>query len=159
MKYGTASLVGISLGGFLLFASTTHATEHKIENVSEAKWGAAPPMLPPGAKIEVLQGNPTGDTLYTVRLNFPANYKIPAHSHPKDELVTVLSGELYMGMGDKLNPKTATGLTVGGFGLGHLGGAADGDDRGRPDHERDQTGGLARCLRRRDDIGRARVVV
>lgn len=117
MKYGKASLVGISLGGFLLFASTSHATEHKIENVSEANWGAAPPMLPPGAKIEVLQGNPMGDALYTVRLKFPANYKIPAHSHPKDELVTVLSGELYMGMGDKLDPKGAKALTVGGFGL------------------------------------------
>ncbi len=45
-------------------------------------------------KIEVLEGNPSGDALYTVRLKFPANYKVPAHSHPKDEHVTVISGVL-----------------------------------------------------------------
>ena len=56
--------------------------------------GPAPPMLPQGAKIEVLEANPSGDALYTVRLKFPANYKVPAHSHPKDEHVTVISGVL-----------------------------------------------------------------
>jgi quercetin dioxygenase-like cupin family protein len=117
MKYGRAALVTVGLSGVLLFTSNARAAEHKIENVSEAKWGAAPPMLPPGAKIEVLAGSPMGDGLYTVRLKFPANYKIPAHSHPKDELVTVLSGTLYMGMGDKLDPKAGKTLTVGGFGL------------------------------------------
>jgi|SRR5215510_1038383 len=116
MKHTKALLVSFSLGGFLL-VSTALATEHKIENVGEAKWGTAPPMLPSGAKIEVLLGNPMGDALYTVRLKFPANYKIPAHSHPTDEMVTVISGELYMGMGDKLDPKGAKALTVGGFGL------------------------------------------
>jgi len=74
-------------------------------------------MLPPGAKIDVVQGDPGGTALYTARLNFPANYKIPAHSHPTDEHVTVLSGTLYMGMGDKLDPKGATALTIGGFAL------------------------------------------
>jgi quercetin dioxygenase-like cupin family protein len=94
-----------------------YGADHKIENVNEAKWGPAPPMLPQGAKIEVLDGNPGGDALYTVRLKFPANYKIPAHSHPKDEHVTVIAGALYMGMGEKLDPKSAKALSVGGFGL------------------------------------------
>ena len=31
---------------------------------------------------------------YTVRLKFPANYAIPAHSHPTDENVVVVSGAL-----------------------------------------------------------------
>ena len=33
----------------------------------------------------------------------PAGYKIPAHWHPTDEQVTVLSGTLALGMGDKLD--------------------------------------------------------
>lgn len=115
MKYGRAKLIGIGLGGVLLLALNAYATDHKIENVNEAKWEAAPPMLPQGAKIEVLQGNPSGDSLYTVRLKFPANYKIPAHSHPKDECVTVVSGALYVGMGDKLDLKSAKALNIGGF--------------------------------------------
>ena len=51
-------------------------------NLSTAKWGAAPPMLPAGAQIAVLAGDPTKAVPYTVRLKFPANYDIPAHSHP-----------------------------------------------------------------------------
>ena len=80
-----------------------------MENLSAAKWGPAPPMLPPGAQIAVLAGDPTRPVPYTVRLKFPANYDIPAHSHPTDENVTVVSGELFIGMGNKLDRKAATG--------------------------------------------------
>ena len=44
---------------------------------------------------------------YTVRLKFPANYAIPAHSHPTDENVVVVSGALTFGMGDKLAKRRA----------------------------------------------------
>jgi quercetin dioxygenase-like cupin family protein len=90
---------------------------HVMENVSAAKWGPAPPMLPPGAQIAVLPGDPTKATAYTVRLKFPANYNIPAHSHPTDEHVAVVSGELRIGMGTKLDRTAGMGLGVGGFAL------------------------------------------
>jgi hypothetical protein len=50
-------------------------------------------------------------------LKFPANYAIPAHSHPTDENVVVVSGALTFGMGDKLTKKAAgnTTLRAGGF--------------------------------------------
>ena len=66
-------------------------------------------MLPPGAQIAVLAGDPTKAVPYTVRLKFPANYDIPAHSHPTDENVAVVSGELFMGMGNKLDRKAGHG--------------------------------------------------
>src|SRR4051812_33165653 len=81
---------------------------HVAETPSAAKWGPAPPMLPPGAQIAVLAGDPTKSGPYTVRLKFPANYDIPAHSHPTDENVAVVSGELFAGMGTKLD------RTIGG---------------------------------------------
>ena len=90
---------------------------HVSENLSAAKWGAAPPMLPPGAQIAVLAGDPTKAGPYTVRLKFPANYDIPAHSHPTDENVAVVSGQLFAGMGTKLDRKSGSGLGVGGFAL------------------------------------------
>jgi quercetin dioxygenase-like cupin family protein len=90
---------------------------HVMENVAAAKWGPAPPLLPPGAQIAVLAGDPTKAVPYTVRLKFPANYDIPAHSHPTDEHVAVVSGELFIGMGTKLNRKAGEGLVVGGFAL------------------------------------------
>ena len=90
---------------------------HVAEPLSAAKWGPAPPMLPPGAQIAVLAGDPTKTGAYTVRLKFPANYNIPAHSHPTDENVAVVSGELFAGMGTKLDRKSGGGLGPGGFAL------------------------------------------
>jgi quercetin dioxygenase-like cupin family protein len=56
---------------------------------------------------------------YTIRLKFPANYAIPAHSHPADEHVVVTSGSVTLGMGDALT-KTGAGnktLSPGSFAL------------------------------------------
>src|SRR3984893_12350804 len=68
-------------------------------------WGLAPPVLPKGAQIAVLSGDPSKDGLYVLRLKVPANYKIPAHNHPTSEYVTVISGKFHIGMGDKLDGK------------------------------------------------------
>jgi quercetin dioxygenase-like cupin family protein len=74
-------------------------------------------MLPPAAHIAVVAGDPTTAGRYTIRLLFPPNYDIPAHSHPGDENVVVVSGELFMGMGTRLEKKAGVGLGVGGFAL------------------------------------------
>jgi quercetin dioxygenase-like cupin family protein len=94
------------------------STPHVIQTPAEAQWGPAPPMLPPGAQISVMSGDPGKAAPYAVRLRFPANYAIPAHSHPTDEHVVVLSGSLTFGMGDKLTKSAANkALGVGGFAL------------------------------------------
>jgi quercetin dioxygenase-like cupin family protein len=92
-------------------------TAHVIQSVKDAQWGPAPPMIPAGAQIAVLSGDPTKPVPYSVRLKFPANYKIAAHSHPTDENVVVTSGALKIGMGDKLDPTGAKTLGVGGYAL------------------------------------------
>jgi len=85
-------------------------------NADEVKWGPAPPNIPAGAQIAVLAGNPASDGPYVVRLKMPANYKVPAHYHPKDETVTVISGDFHVGMGDKLDMQKGLVLNAGGFG-------------------------------------------
>ncbi len=91
---------------------------HVVTKLSEAQWGPAPPMLPPGAQIAVLSGDPTKAVPYAVRLKFPANYNIPAHSHPTDENVVVVSGAVTFGMGDKLAKGASNkALGVGGYAL------------------------------------------
>ena len=90
---------------------------HVIATPEEATWGPAPPLLPPGAQIAVLAGNPGAAAPYTVRLKFPAHYAVPAHSHPTDENVVITSGAVTFGMGDKL-VKTSPGnktLKSGGY--------------------------------------------
>jgi quercetin dioxygenase-like cupin family protein len=72
-------------------------------------------ILPPGSKIAVLQGDPTKEGLFTIRAKMPAGYKIPAHWHPTDENVTVLSGALGIGMGDKLDRTQGRSMAAGNF--------------------------------------------
>jgi len=95
------------------FALNAQGQARMIQTPQEAQWGPAPPMLPPGAQIAVLSGDPTKSTPYAVRLKFPANYNIPAHSHPTDENVVVTSGAVTFGMGDKLNRTAAGNKTIG----------------------------------------------
>lgn len=104
-------------GSFTAVRAQGHS--HVIQTPREAQWGPAPPMLPAGAQIAVLAGDPTGPVPYTIRLKFPANYAIPAHSHPTDEHVVVVSGALTFGMGDTLTKSAAANktLAVGGFAL------------------------------------------
>jgi quercetin dioxygenase-like cupin family protein len=105
----------LSAGGFA--ANLAAQSAHVIQSVREAHWGPAPPFIPAGAEIAVLSGDPTKAVPYSVRLKFPANYAIPAHSHPTDENVVVVSGEVTFGMGDKLL-KDATAnktLSIGGY--------------------------------------------
>src|SRR6187549_786933 len=102
---------------FVTAAAVAQTPAHVMENLSAAKWGPAPPMLPAGAQIAVLAGDPSKAAPYTVRLKFPANYDIAAHSHPGDENVLVTSGELFIGMGAKLNRKSATTLGSGAYAL------------------------------------------
>jgi len=114
-------LVLASAGVFVAVAVTAVSAQsqaHVVLTPAEAQWGTAPPMLPPGAQIAVLSGDPGKPAPYAIRLKFPANYAIPAHSHPTDEHVVVVSGALTFGMGDKLT-KAATNktLAVGGFAL------------------------------------------
>lgn len=79
------------------------------------KWGPAPAVFPAGAKMAVLQGDPSSSEMFTVRLDFPSGYTIAAHNHPTDEHVTVISGTFLVGMGDKFDAAKLTTLPVGGF--------------------------------------------
>lgn len=83
----------------------------------EIQWGAAPPIFPPGAKMAVLAGDPAGTGLVTVRLKMPAGYRLPAHWHPTDEHVTVISGSFAIGMGDRLDRTQSKVLDPGGYAI------------------------------------------
>src|SRR5262249_39747014 len=80
------------------------------------KWGPAPNSLPAGAEVVLLDGDMTKKgSLFTIRIRMPDGYKVPPHFHPADEHVTVLSGALYMGLGDKLDESTAMEMRTGAF--------------------------------------------
>jgi quercetin dioxygenase-like cupin family protein len=86
-------------------------------NSDDLKWSAAPAVFPAGARMAVLSGDPAMPGVFVIRLKMPAGYKIPAHQHPTDEYVTVVSGDLSLGMGDKLDPTKSAKLGPGGFAM------------------------------------------
>jgi quercetin dioxygenase-like cupin family protein len=65
------------------------------------------PALPKGAQAAVLIGDPAKPgELYIVRLKVPANYQVPPHTHPfATQILTVISGSLALGMGEKFEKK------------------------------------------------------
>jgi hypothetical protein len=94
-------------------AHKAHAATHVILNASDLKWGDAPPVFPPGAKMAVLQGDPS--KAGPVRLKAGDGYKVAAHWHPAAENLTVISGTFYLGTGDKLDEAKGTAMTAGAF--------------------------------------------
>jgi uncharacterized RmlC-like cupin family protein len=105
-----------SILAFAALAVSPSLADNMPVNPDGLTWGAAPPVLPKGAQIAVLSGDPSKEGLYVLRLKMPANYKIPAHNHPTTEYVTVISGNFHIGMGDKLDAKKGVELRAGGFG-------------------------------------------
>lgn len=95
--------------------SLTIADSHVMKSPSDLQWADGPGTLPPGAQISVLAGDPKMKGPFTMRLKFPANYKIPAHWHSRDENVTVIEGALSMGLGDVLDESKSHALPTGGY--------------------------------------------
>ena len=82
----------------------------------QVKFGPAPPFVPPGAEIAVLEGDPTASTGdFTIRFKMSDGYKVAPHTHPHRENVTVLSGTLKVGMGDQFDASKMAGFAAGSF--------------------------------------------
>jgi quercetin dioxygenase-like cupin family protein len=62
-----------------------------------------------------LEGDPSKPGFFTMRLKVPDGYHFPAHWHASAERVTVLSGTLYLGLGDGSNRAAAVPLTAGTY--------------------------------------------
>jgi quercetin dioxygenase-like cupin family protein len=78
-------------------------------------WGPAPTILPRGAELAVVEGDPSKAGAFTMRLRMPDGYRIPAHFHPVTEHVTVVQGTFRVGMGDKFDAAALSELPTGTF--------------------------------------------
>jgi hypothetical protein len=117
IRLAGVTLAALTIAGTALAddPAAVHTGTHVLLTPTELKWGGTPPGLPPGARATVLEGDPSKAGPFTLRAELPPNYKIMPHWHPAIEHVTVLSGELFMGMGEKYEPGSAKALGVGGF--------------------------------------------
>jgi hypothetical protein len=96
-------------------AAPAGASHVKAYSPDDMKWSAAPNALPAGAQMAVLEGDPMKAGPFTMRLKLPNNYRIPPHSHAKTEHVTVINGNIRVGMGDTFDEKSMNSLGAGSF--------------------------------------------
>ena len=83
--------------------------------ITNPEWKDAPPSMPKGTKMAVLEGDAKQPGLFTIRLKVPAGSKIAPHTHPRPERVTVLSGRVIVGFGKVADESKGTTFTSGGF--------------------------------------------
>ena len=91
--------------------------EHVLLGEEDLTWQAGPPSIPPGAEFVVLEGVPSEEGPFTMRLRLPAGYEIAPHSHTGIEHITVLSGSFNIGMGDEFDREQTEELVAGSFGV------------------------------------------
>jgi len=112
----SAILLAVVVQPAQLSAEETHSADMQLYPPTSIEWKAGPAALPPGAKMVVLEGDPTKEGPFVVRFQFPDGYHVAPHTHPKTERVTVISGILYLATGEALDRASAKKLPAGSFG-------------------------------------------
>ena len=99
--FGSALAVLLVFGFSLTRSSAeeTQPVDMRLYPPTTIEWKTGPAALPPGARMAVLEGDPTKEGPFVVRFQFPEGYHVPPHTHPKTERVTVISGTLYLATG------------------------------------------------------------
>ena len=82
----------------------------------KVRWKPGPPSLPRGAVFAVLEGDPVKEGPFVFRVKVPDGYRVPPHTHPKTERITVLAGTFYVGMGGKVDEGAYTAMPAGAYG-------------------------------------------
>jgi quercetin dioxygenase-like cupin family protein len=111
----TRSAAALALACAALALPASAADNHTIVAANEVKWSPGPASMPKGAEAAVLFGDPSKEGVFAMRLKMPKGYQIAPHSHPKPEVVTVISGTFRIGMGETADPAKAKALTAGGL--------------------------------------------
>jgi quercetin dioxygenase-like cupin family protein len=96
-------------------AAPLQAQEHVMLTPDEIEWQAGPASIPDGAEAVVLYGDPSTEGPFALRLKLPEGYHIPPHTHPRPEIVTVISGTFHLGTGETADRDAAEALPTGSF--------------------------------------------
>ena len=102
------------VGMLLLLTSITSASGQEAVTIVKADavpWKPHPIFR--GAHNTTVIGDPSKAVPIVQRNRFPAGFKIPPHTHPYDEVITILAGTLGFGVGDKLDTDKGQVLAAG----------------------------------------------
>ncbi len=111
-----AVAVAAILGSSALSPDEHMAGEFQLHPSDKIEWKEGPLSLPPGAKMAVLEGDPNKEGPFVFRVKAPNGYRIPPHTHPKTERITVISGTFNIGMGTEFDAEKAKPMPAGTYG-------------------------------------------
>ncbi|MEX2631468.1 MAG: cupin domain-containing protein [Tistlia sp.] len=111
------SMVALAAAGCAMAAASPApaAEGHAVVPAGTVEWGPGPASIEKGAEAAVLYGDPGAEELFALRLKLPDGYHIAPHTHPRPEIVTIISGTLLLGTGEEADRATAEVLETGSF--------------------------------------------
>ncbi|CAG1065732.1 hypothetical protein BAC1_01320 [uncultured bacterium] len=114
MRPGSKQVIALAAVMLLTVPFISLAAD-SISRPDQLQWTDGPFSLPAGVKSAVLEGDPTKEGPFTLRLKFPDGYRIPPHWHSSPERVTVISGTFNLGQGEKADILKGMELPSGSF--------------------------------------------
>jgi quercetin dioxygenase-like cupin family protein len=111
------SVLAAAAGVALVLAPGAHGERDETGFVriapEEVQWKELPGYG--GLQYAVIEGDPSKEGIYVVRVKFPPGVMTRPHYHPEDRHAIVIKGTWYTGTGDTFDPDSAVGLKPGTY--------------------------------------------
>jgi uncharacterized cupin superfamily protein len=111
-----AAGVVIVLAAITLAMTGADKTKKEVIAVTpeQVRW-FTPPYYRDGRQRAQLFGDSSKAGPWIDRVKIPGDSRVLAHTHPNDELVTVIEGTWYLGEGERFDPAKLRGYGAGSF--------------------------------------------
>lgn len=115
MLFAAAAVV-IVVGAVTLAMTWASQSKKEIVGITaeQVRW-FTPPYYKDGRQRAQLFGDSSQGGAWVDRVKMPAGMRVLAHTHPQDELVTVIEGTWYVGEGEKFDSAKLKGYPAGSF--------------------------------------------
>ena len=104
------------LAGVTSMITCAGPEERQVVGITPAqvRW-FTPPYYKDGRQRAQMFGDSSQGGVWIDRVKIPAGTRVLAHTHPHDELVTVIEGTWYLGEGEKFDAAKLKGYPSGSF--------------------------------------------
>lgn len=111
-----AAATAIALVAVMLAKTLAEQNKKEIVGIipSQVRW-FTPPYYKDGRQRAQLFGDSTQDGPWVDQVKIPTGMTVLAHTHPQDELITVIQGTWYLGAGEKFDAAKLKGYAAGSF--------------------------------------------
>jgi quercetin dioxygenase-like cupin family protein len=108
--------VVIALSAIALAMTWAGKTQKEVVGLTpqQVRW-FTPPYYNDGRQRAQLFGDSSKGGSWVDRVKIPGGKRVLAHTHPQDELVTVIEGTWYLGAGERFDAAKLKGYPAGSF--------------------------------------------